>query len=377
MEMAAPATQIIELRSVNELRSVAAEWDDLWRRSESTLPLGRAEIVADWIERVAPWAKFRVVIVEDDRRFVAALPLVSGRLKKLVPIARLPWSNWSWAGDLLLDPAIDDAAFEALTRAISRIRVPLVWLDAVPFESPRWRRLAEGAKAIGLSVHTRESFRVGRIEINHDWPAYERNWSKSHRRQIRRIEQLAEEQGGATLVVLRGLRPEEVEPLVSRGFQVEDASWKGRAGSSVIKSPAALALYIEQARRIAGWGDLQLTFLELAGRPMAFEYGWNAKGVYHSYKVGYDEAFARLSPGQLLRHRLLKQFYADPEQTAVDFLGPVTAATGHWTTSTYAVGRLAIATRSLAGRLVLHAYRNWRPRRTPLTPGPSPSRGDG
>jgi CelD/BcsL family acetyltransferase involved in cellulose biosynthesis len=350
----------IEIRSLAELRSAAAPWDDLWQRSDTSLPLGRAEIIAQWTEANAPRSKFRAIAVEQAGRFVAALPLVRGQIKRFLPVARLPRNDWSWAGDLLLDPAADDAALAALIGVMEKVGRPLVWFDAVPFEASHWRRLATAAKSAGLSHHTKESFRVGRIDIDHDWPAYERSWTKNHRRQMRRIERAADEEGGATLVVHRRLEASQVEPLLRRGFTVEDASWKGQEGTSVLRSPAALSLYIEQARQIAAWGDLQLTFLELAGRPIAFEYGWNAKGVYYSYKVGYDESYAKLSPGQLLRHRLLEQFFADPGQSAVDFIGPITAATEHWSTSTYPVGRMAIA-ESPVGRLAVRAYRALRP----------------
>jgi CelD/BcsL family acetyltransferase involved in cellulose biosynthesis len=356
------AARVIQFDSAGEIRAAAAAWDDLWRRSDVAIPLARAEMIAQWIEQNAPRAAVRAIAIEQDGQFVAALPLIGGRLKRVLPVARLPMNVWSWAGDLILDSSADAAVLDALLAAIARLGWPLVWLDAVPFEATRWRRFAGAAEAAGLSLHTHESFRVGRIEIDHDWQAYERHWSKSHRRRIRRTEQHADDEGGATLVVQRELQPHDIEPLLRRGLAVEDASWKGRAGSSVLKSPAALAFYLQQARQIATWGELQLTFLELNGRPIAFEYGWNSKGVYYSFKVGYDEAFARLSPGQLLRQRLLRRFFADPAQHAVDFVGPLSAAVGSWATSTYPVGRLVLSSGSLAGGLVLHAYRRWWPR---------------
>jgi CelD/BcsL family acetyltransferase involved in cellulose biosynthesis len=355
------AVRLIQFDSAAEIRGAAPAWDDLWRRSEVAIPLARAESIALWIERNAPRASVRAIAVERDGQFVAALPLIGGRLKRVLPIARLPRNNWSWAGDLLLDPSADAAALGALVSAIARLGWQLIWFDAVPIEAPRWQRFADAARAAGLSLHTRESFRVAQIEINHDWPAYERLWSKNHRRQMQRIERHADDDGGATLSVHREIEPPDVEPLLRRGFAVEDAGWKGRAGSSILRSPAALAFYIEQARQLAAWGDLQLSFLELKGQPIAFEYGWNSKGVYHSFKVGYDETFARLSPGQLLRQRLLREFFADPEQRRVDFLGPISAATGAWATSTYPIGRLVLSTGSISGRFAVHAYRSWWP----------------
>ncbi len=43
------------------------------------------------------------------------------------------------------------------------------------------------------------------------------------------------------------------------------------------------------------------------GEPIAFEFGWTAKGVYHCFKVGYDPATAQFSPGQLLRMLLVER----------------------------------------------------------------------
>ncbi|HKD38246.1 MAG TPA: GNAT family N-acetyltransferase, partial [Pirellulales bacterium] len=273
-----------------------------------------------------------------------------------LPISRLPRNDWSWAGDLLLDPSIDATGLATFAKEVARTGRPLIWLDAVPFEADRWRRFATAAVDAGLSVNTRESFRVGRIEIDRDWSAYERSWTKNHRRHMRRVERNAESIGGATLVVHRSINPGQVEPLVRRGFEIEMSGWKGRAGSSALSSPAVFELYVEQARLIAAIGQLQITFLVLGDRPIAFEYGWNAKGVYHSFKVGYDESFARLSPGQLLRLQLLRQFFADPAQRAVDFVGPLTDATAKWSTSAYPVGRLLLSGSRL-GRLFIRAYR--------------------
>jgi CelD/BcsL family acetyltransferase involved in cellulose biosynthesis len=352
--------RLIQLDSADEIRSVAAEWNDLWQRSDVALPIARAELIANWLDWNLLRAKVRAIALEQDGRFLAAMPLVHGRLKRAVPIARLPRNDWSWAGDLLLDPTIDAAALEIFARAVARIGRPLVWLDAVPFDSEGWQRFAAAANIAGLSLCKRERFLVGRIEIDHDWPAYERSWSKNHRRHMRRVEREAESLGGATLVVHRQFEPLEIEPLLRRGFEIEDSGWKGRAGSSTLSSPGALAFYVEQAYQIAAAGQLQITFLELAGRPIAFEYGWNAKGVYHSFKVGYDESFAHISPGQLLRLHLLRRFFADPMQTACDFLGPITQATAKWSTSSYPVGRFVFSGWRI-GRLLIGAYRSLRP----------------
>ena len=174
-------------------------------------------------------------------------------------------------------------------------------------------------------------------------------------------------EGELTLNVLRDVRPENIESLLRRGFEVECRSWKGAKGTAVLNSPTIFNFYCRQARQLAEWGQLQLTFLELAGRPIAFEFGWNAKGVYCSPKVGYDEEFRHLTPGQLLRQELLQRFFADPDQKLFDFVGPLAEATAKWITRSYPVGRLVVSTQCPGSRALLGAlrrYRVWSEKRT-------------
>ena len=111
----------------------------------------------------------------------------------------------------------------------------------------------------------------------------------------------------------------------------------------MISVPGMSEFFIRQAQQLAAWGQLELAFLECDGRPIAFCYGQNAKGVFHSAKIGYDPQFARYSPGQLLRYFLLERFYTEPGRVAIDFLGPMTESHAHWRPETYTVARFAVA----------------------------------
>jgi CelD/BcsL family acetyltransferase involved in cellulose biosynthesis len=356
------APRLVQLNSAADIRSAAPQWDDLWERSEVTVPVARAEFVAHWIERCMPLAKTRALAVELDGRFVAAMPLIGGRLKRFMAVGKFPCSNWSWAGDLLLDVASDvPAALDVLLTGIERVGWPLIWIEDAPFDANHWRQFIAAAKLRGLRIHTKESFRVAVIEIDHDWPGYERRLTRGLRRQMRRMGQRASKSGDAKLTVYCNPPPGEIEALLRRGFTIEDSGWKGLARSSVLKWPERFSFHLEEAVEAARIGALQISFLDVADRPIAFEYGWNCKGVYHSFKVGYDEAFSELTPGQLLRYRMLQEFFRDPKQQLVDFLGPAVPATTRWATATYPVGRVVLSTGRLSGRIMLHAYRSWWP----------------
>jgi CelD/BcsL family acetyltransferase involved in cellulose biosynthesis len=367
--MAAP--RLVQLDSVAVIRAAAPAWDDLWQRSDVALPIARAELVGQWLETTAPRATVRALAVEQDGQFVAALPLLGGRFKRLLSVGRLPTNDWSWAGDLLVDPTADvGSAMEMLAQAVGRLPWRLLWLEGVALESARWTAFAAALEAVGLAADTRELFCVGKVEIDHDWAGYKTAWSSNHRHKMQRTTNRAKREGDLKLTVLRDVPQDRIEPLLRRGFEVECRSWKGDEGTAVLKSPEIFEFYCRQARQLAEWGQLQLTFLELDGRPIAFEYGWNAKGVYCSPKVGYDEDFRRLTPGQLLRHELLQRFFADPDQGLFDFVGPLSDATSKWITGSYSIGRLAVSTHRRGGWALiglLRKYSSWKATRAVTT----------
>ena len=342
--------------SAGALRSAAPAWDDLWQRSAVTVPSAQAELLLQWFEHFAPRARTRILAVEQGGRFMAGLPLVEGRAGRLLRIGKSPGNDWFPSADLLADRSADAAVFDALVAALEGLGWPLVLFDAVDLESPRWQAFTDSLARLGNPWVSRDRFRIGIADIGRNWPDCQANWSSNHRRHMRKSAARAIRQGALELKVYDQLPPEAVEALLQRGFEIEDSSWKGTRGSSVLKSPGIFEFYLRQARELAARGQLQLVFLESAGRPIAFEYGWNAKGVYHSLKVGYDAAAADLSPGQLLRLCLLERLHAEGRHRWLDFLGPLTPAIEKWSTRSYVLSRLVVATHSRLGRLMLEAY---------------------
>jgi len=100
-----------------------------------------------------------------------------------------------------------------------------------------------------------------------------------------------------------------------------------------------------------------LAFLQCGQTNVAFSYGVLGKGVFHSFKIGYDPAFARFSPGHLLQYHLLQALHFDPRVAAVDYVGELTAYHASWRPDVYPFARLAFARRgSLLGGAALWGF---------------------
>lgn len=353
---------IYELKSLNELQARAAEWDDLWQRSDVTIPLARAGHVAHWIETFAPKATFRAVIVEQEGRFLAALPLVVRRIKKLFKVHTLPNNHWATNGELLVDQNCDrERVLDALLKYLGKSR-PLLWFDRVNYDEPQWLSFQDAVQRAGWLIGRREAYRTAHLEIGDDFEAYEAGLSASHRRNCRSGVKQLEKLGEVKFIRCETQNPDEVDAFVLRAFEVENRSWKGPAGTSVLSSPGMLEYYQAEARLAAAAGHLDLTILQAGDRDVASAYSFCGKGTTFEVKLGYDEEFKRVGPGHLLLRHKLRRLFADPQAKLLDEHGPLLTWIQNWTKHSYSVGRLVATQPHLLGRTMFKAYDDWWPR---------------
>ncbi|MEQ8789558.1 MAG: GNAT family N-acetyltransferase [Pirellulaceae bacterium] len=350
------------LGSLDELRRESVAWDDLWRRTQSAMPTAQAELIAQWVEHFAPQQRFAAAVVEDEQgRMAAALPLIGVTVGRVLEVGQLPSNCWSPGGDLLVDSRADaDAALEVLAAGLPQLPWPLLWLDEVEWNGPLWYAFRQAAWHADRDYSTHHQFDVGVIDIDHDWPAYEARWSGNHRRSVRVGLRRLEEEGDVQFEAVHYPRREDLESLLREGFEVEDRSWKGAEGSSVLKSPGMFEFFLRQAQSLAERGQLELYLLRLDGRPIAFEYCYVAGGVCYSHKLGYDQQYARCAPGLVLRKMQLEQLFADDDRGTFNTLGILCETKAKWSTRAYSVGRLVVSTGHELSPLLMHAYRGWR-----------------
>jgi CelD/BcsL family acetyltransferase involved in cellulose biosynthesis len=350
---------LIHLNTIAELRAAAPAWDDLWQRSDCTSPLARAKPIADWLTHFAPAGRFQALVVADEGRWMAALPLVEGRLAGVLRAGVLPCNAWPSGATLLWDAAATDdpGIGEAVSAGAARLPWPLVLLEAAMPARASWRALVRALTAADIPCDLRTRWHVGRLAIGHDWPAAFGRLSGRHRRRMSTSLRKLAGRDKVRFQLHTHLAPHEVEPLVRRAWETEDYGWKGAAGTSVLQTPGAAEFILAQARWLAAEGRLLLAFLDCGPWNAAFCYGVVGKGVLHSFKIGYDPTFAPFSPGHLLHYHLLQALHGDPQVTAVDYIGEMTEYHAAWRPEVYPFARLAFARRgSVLGRATLWGY---------------------
>jgi CelD/BcsL family acetyltransferase involved in cellulose biosynthesis len=361
------------ITSIDDLRSVAKQWDDLWWRSDVALPTCRATALALWLEQFAKDAQFHALVVTREEAFVGALPLVRTRWHGTVQVARLPNNPWCVAGDLLIDRTTDSAAIcELLADGVRRGPWSLAMFDEVSLASPGWHVLLDALRTAGSEVDTRMRYLIGQVEIAGDWSNYESSRSKNHRKHVRQMGRRMEDQGATELVVEREASHSEVARLLRRGCEVEDRSWKGGAGSSILQSPGMYDFYLRLVQHLVQTQGAQLHFLQHANTDAAFQLVLAGKGTLFPAKIAYDPALSKFSPWQILMHRWLESLHAQHAQegtpSLVDFYGPLMDASAKWSTRTYPLGKVMATTAARGSATLFKAIQSakrlkakWRP----------------
>jgi CelD/BcsL family acetyltransferase involved in cellulose biosynthesis len=355
--------RLIRFESLQALLDRETAWNDLWSRSAVAMPRARAELIANWLRSFGGSVPFRAIAVECDGCLVAALPLIQRRLYNLLPVASLPENDWATCGDLLLDmDAPARSALDVMVAELRQHRPSIFWLNGVAFESGGWPALFQSAEDAGMTTLCREHYRIGVIDASENWELALSRMNGKHRRNRVRNARMLEQAGGSELRSYATELNGNLESLLESGYAVEDRSWKGHQGTSVLRSPAARAFLAGEARALADNGLLELNFLDLGGQPIAFEYACRAKGTHYLMKIGFDADYSKFGPGQQLVFRVLEQLHTDPQFTQFDFAGPLVEWSRPWITRSYPVGRVVMAGNGLIDRFTCRAYERWYPR---------------
>ena len=188
--------------------------------------------------------------------------------------------------------------------------------------------LRENFKPRGVLI-TRPATGYPWIELDASWTEPERKLSPSRRSSIRRAQRKAEEIGAIRFDILSP-SPNELPALLMDALRIEAASWKGRNGSALLSDPDRRRFFEQYAAIASEKGILRLCFMSIGGQPAATQLAVESGGGFWLLKVGYDETFARCSPGNLLMLETLR-YAAHRALRSYEFLGSAEPWTEIWT----------------------------------------------
>ena len=287
--------------------SLAAPWSDLVQRASPNPFMNPAGLMA---AEATDFAIVRVLLawnVDDEPcRLVGAWALQWRRVGGLLPaiLQALP-HDYAFQSTPVVDPHYIDQVIPAFLNAIEQNPgLPnAVTLRSFDGESQAYTALK--AALVGTGGELVEVKRFARPVVTQ---AFGVKRSGSTRKKLRqdwnRLSALGE------VEIVNDRSPEGVAAAFEIFLALEAASWKGAEGTAVACDPFDAAFTRRMVQELAARGDASVAVLQVDGRPIAAQVLMYCGATAYTWKIGYDAAFGKFSPGALLVDRITEELFA-------------------------------------------------------------------
>jgi CelD/BcsL family acetyltransferase involved in cellulose biosynthesis len=247
----------------------------------------------------------------------------------------------------------DEAALEALAAGLVRTRLPLSFGHYLA-DTPFIETLRRAYKGRGIVVAKMLPMRGSpSIELDESWIEPEQHFSSRRRSDFRRMRRNAEKLGTVTTEILQP-SPTEVEPLFEEAMAVEATGWKGRSGTAIRIDQRLERFFRRYTQLACEAGILRMCFLRIDGKAVAMQLAVETDERFWLFKIGYDESYARCSPGNLLMRETIRHA-ARRGLKSYEFLGKEAPWTELWTQTARPLVALRTYPFNLAGLAALGA----------------------
>ena len=339
------------------LQSLRGEWDELLAADAYRNPFLSFTWTRSWLRSFsASYDRFLVLRVAEPGQFRGILPLIVRRAwSGGIPVRSLEFAG----GDdgVFKGPVAEGDAGKLVDRVMRGLTSDvrgwdMLAFDSLPDDSPWVTQFAHAFQQRSLHAdrHPTHPSPYLRLPGNHD--DLRKSLKKSLRQNLQRKLNMAEREG----VVFERLTGTAVRAEHFHEAQdVERRSWKGRRGIGIFVDEPHLSLHVGLLDDDAPF-DVDLLFLRIGGKAIAFQYGFLLGNRYYAYNTSYDEDFQRLSPGMLAINSLLLELI--PKGIEVfDFLVGEDAYKRDWTSDARGLEGFTVFQNSLAGQLAFRVER--------------------
>jgi len=236
-----------------------------------------------------------LVVVGDDGRWLACLPAVKARHARLLPV----WQAWNGPYVFLTCPLL---AGESPGRQVAallggvpgRVTGRAIEFGCLPDEGLAELAFNSGLQQLDWAPAWRRRFERAFLVRRPDADAYTASISSHHRREAnRRRRRLADTVGAEPEIVAAGGSAEAVDAFL----EVEASGWKGLAGTALASREEDAAFFRLMCERFDRLGRVEILLLRAGGRVLAAECVLLAGEGCFTFKIAFDEEFARFSPG--------------------------------------------------------------------------------
>jgi CelD/BcsL family acetyltransferase involved in cellulose biosynthesis len=301
-----------------DIAALLPSWTDLAANAAEPNPFYGPALLPPALDAFAGERPRLAVVRDQDDRLIALAPVAPLRGYSRLPVRYL--AAWMHPHCFFAAPLIrkgfEKESFAALFDLVEREGAffRLRHLDA---EGPVFAAARAVALETGRLAAESNRFERALLGGGYETEVYLQNALRGKKRkELRRLRNRLEEDGAV-----------EFETLDDRAalgrwtldfLALEGAGWKGREGTA-LASDAASSKFFAQAV-LAAFDARALRFHRLThgGKPIAMIVNFIEGGAGYSFKIAYDEAYARYSPGVMLEIEMMKALEAERGLSFID-----------------------------------------------------------
>lgn len=319
----------------------ASGWDDLAARA------GKPLLGSDWFlacaETLYPESDLRIVAVRLDGVLCAVAPLVLVRRDGLEWLELLGASVLYEPSGFLYDSI---KSLHCLVSKIIGLRTPLV-LARISMESPLESTFKMLARYNGIMLG-RKTVSAAYVLSKGTWKEYFPSISGQRRYDYQRKRKRMEQEGHVAVRIECPDSRTDLPHMLQEVFRIEGAGWKGRSGSALFSNERVRKFITRYSELACDRGVLRVCFLEVKGIPIATILGVEQERRFWVLKIGYDEQWARCSPGIQITMETIRYAF-DNGLESYEFLGSEEPWQAMWPSFRHNLVTLVLYPISLSG----------------------------
>lgn len=310
-----------EIRSFDEVAGLQSEWDRLAKLHR--WPMAELHWVRACAASLPPAGRPSINVVLRDGALAAVAALVAAD-RLAAPLATVGATALHEAMPLLSD---GPDATVALLEGLAQLRRPLVLsrtLEPERYEEQVQRTLARRGRLFTLRAAGSPY-----LPLPDSPQAFADSLSSGRRNELQRKRRKLEARGAVTF---ESDFPDEHTVLadLDEFARLEDAGWKGRQGSSILRRPGLHAYFGAGLPEAARRRRVRIDRLKLSSDTIAMQFGLASDGRYFLFKPTFDERLSALSPGSILTFEAIKQSIVEGLES-YEFLGSADEWKLRWT----------------------------------------------
>jgi CelD/BcsL family acetyltransferase involved in cellulose biosynthesis len=317
-----PRFSVVTVSDAKELEAHIPAWEDLAATAIEPNVFYEAWMLLPALRAYGGGRPLTVVLV-----YAEGLPQARGRplLCGLYPLERqrrlqgrcVVLRSWQYAHCYLGVPLVRAGFGHECLRALfawlaaDRHGAALLSCAGITADGAFYPLLLEALQAQGRTSFVAESYARALLRPGGGEEYLRAVLSGDKRKKLRRAEERLAEAGPVRYATLPG--EADLELWLAEFLRLEASGWKGREGTALASRPADRDFFLAVARAAFRRGRLRMLALYAGERLIAQQCDFLAGDGAFAFKVAFDEAYARYSPGVLLEVENVRRIHARPE----------------------------------------------------------------